>query len=311
MFQDGKYVVKSWWDMAIKETNFDVGILRRGKVRDVYDLGEHLLLVTTDRISAFDVILPTPIPDKGKILTMMSRFWFDFFSEDIKHHLVTSYSSTIVWMYPELKKYEDILKNRSMLVRKYKVLPIECIVRGYITGSGWKSYKRTGMISGIKLPSGLKESQRLEPPLFTPTTKAEQGHDQEITFEDVVLMIGRELAEKIRDISIKLYSKARDYALSRGIIIADTKFEFGLDEDENIYLVDEVLTPDSSRFWYVEDYEEGRSQKSFDKQFVRDYLNSLDWDKAPPGPEVPADVVENTRGRYIQIYNHLTGEDLF
>ncbi len=296
--------------MAVKETNFGVGVLRRGKVRDVYDLGEHLLLVATDRISAFDVILPTPIPDKGKILTMMSRFWFDFFSQDVRHHLVTSYASTIVWMYPELKDYEDVLRHRSMLVKKYKVLPVECIVRGYITGSGWKSYQKTGMVSGIKLPEGLKESQRLDPPLFTPTTKAQEGHDQEISFDDVVSMIGKELAETVRDLSIRLYSKSRDYAMSRGIIIADTKFEFGVDEQGNVYLVDEVLTPDSSRFWYAQDYQEGRPQQSFDKQFVRDYLNSLDWDKTPPGPELPEEIVENTRKRYLQIYSHLTGEEL-
>ncbi len=294
--------------MVIKKTDFKVGAVRRGKVRDIYDLGDCLLLVATDRISAFDVILPTPIPDKGKILTMMSRFWFEFFSRDVRHHLISSYASTIVWMYPSLKEYEDVLKHRAMLVRKCKILPIECIVRGYLTGSGWRSYCRSGSISGIKLPAGLKESARLDPPLFTPTTKAEQGHDQEITFETVVEMLGRELSEKIRDLSINLYLKARDYALSRGIIIADTKFEFGIDEEGEICLVDEVLTPDSSRFWYAQDYEEGRPQESFDKQFVRDYLNSLNWDKTPPGPELPEEVVENTRKRYIQIYTQLTGE---
>ncbi len=294
--------------MVIKKTDFKVGAVRRGKVRDIYDLGDCLLLVATDRISAFDVILPTPIPDKGKILTMMSRFWFEFFSRDVRHHLISSYASTIVWMYPSLKEYEDVLKHRAMLVRKCKILPIECIVRGYLTGSGWRSYCRSGSISGIKLPAGLKESARLDPPLFTPTTKAEQGHDQEITFETVVEMLGRNLSEKIRDLSINLYLKARDYALSRGIIIADTKFEFGIDEEGEICLVDEVLTPDSSRFWYAQDYEEGRPQESFDKQFVRDYLNSLNWDKTPPGPELPEEVVENTRKRYIQIYTQLTGE---
>ncbi len=292
----------------LRETNLPVGQLRRGKVRDVYDLGDYLLLVATDRISAFDVILPTSIPDKGRILTLMSRFWFDFFSQDVDHHLVSSYASTVSWMFPELREHESDLVGRVMLAKKYEVIPVECIVRGYITGSGWRSYKERGEVSGVKLPPGLRESERLSEPIFTPTTKAKEGHDEEIDFREVERLIGADLANRIRDLSLKLYSKAHDYALSRGIIIADTKFEFGVDERGEVYLVDEVLTPDSSRFWYLDDYEVGRPQKSFDKQFVRDYLNSLDWDKTPPGPELPEEVVKATRDRYIEIYERLTGE---
>ncbi len=294
--------------MEVIETNLPIGKLRRGKVRDVYDLGQYLLLVATDRISAFDVILPTAIPEKGVILTMMSRFWFDFFSRDVNHHLISSYASTIAWMFPELKEYEKELTGRVMLVKKCKVLPIECIVRGYITGSGWKSYLRDGVVSGVRLPEGLRESEKLEQPIFTPTTKAKVGHDQEISFDEVKDILGDPVAEQVRQLSIKLYCKARDYAESRGIIIADTKFEFGIDEDGQLCLVDEVLTPDSSRFWYKKDYKMGQSQKSFDKQFVRDYLNSLDWDKTPPGPKLPKDIVENTRKRYLEIYQRLIGE---
>lgn len=296
--------------MTLTQTKFNIGIKRQGKVRDVYDLGNALLLVATDRISAFDVILPTPIPDKGRILTAMSRFWFEFFSSEVKHHLISSYAPTITWMFPDLKPYEEQLQARVMLVRKYKVIPVECIVRGYITGSGWKSYRQKGEVSGIRLPGGLRESERLPEPLFTPTTKAEQGHDEEIGFDEVIRIAGEEVAHKIKDLSIALYSKARDYAESRGIIIADTKFEFGMDDSGEIYLIDEVLTPDSSRFWYLDDYEVGRPQKSFDKQFVRDYLNSLDWDKTPPGPELPGDIVKSTRQRYLEIYQRLTGEPL-
>ncbi len=294
--------------MPVIETNLPVGDLMRGKVRDVYDLGDKILLITSDRISAFDVILPTPIPDKGKVLTLMSRFWFEFFSDSIKTHIISTYASTIVWQFPEIKENESELSQRSMLVKKLKPLPVECIVRGYITGSGWKSYQKTGKISGINLPKGLKESQRLEEPIFTPTTKAEEGHDEEITFKQVQDMIGPDLASVVREKSIELYSLAREYALSRGIIIADTKFEFGLDGEGQLYLIDEVLTPDSSRFWKVDEYQEGRSQKSYDKQFVRDYLSGLDWDKTPPGPHLPDDVVENTRAKYIEILGRLTGE---
>ena len=296
--------------MLVVDTNFNIGARRRGKVRDVYDLGDYLLLVATDRISAFDVVLPTPVPDKGRILTAMSRFWFEFFSGDVKHHLESSFAPVIVWRFPQLKDAEQELSGRAMLVKKYKVLEIECIVRGYITGSGWKSYKKTGMVSGLRLLEGLRESQRLEEPIFTPTTKAQVGHDEEISFDDVVSMIGKDMAERLKEKSIALYSRAREYAESRGIIIADTKFEFGVDEDGELVLVDEVLTPDSSRFWYMDEYEPGRPQKSFDKQFVRDYLNSLDWDKRPPGPELPEDIINNTRNRYLEIFQRLTGESL-
>ncbi len=294
--------------MAVIQTGFDIGSLRRGKVRDIYDLGDKILLVATDRISAFDVVLPTPIPDKGKVLTMMSRFWFEFFSSAIKTHIITTYASEIVWLYPGLREYEEDLTQRSMLVKKLKPLPVECIVRGYITGSGWKSYQKTGRVSAIELPGGLKESQKLSGPLFTPTTKAEEGHDEEISFAQVESMIGKELAGLVRDKSIELYSKARDYAFSRGIIIADTKFEFGLDENGQLYLIDEALTPDSSRFWKVDEYQEGRPQKSYDKQYIRDYLNTLDWDKTPPGPQLPDEIVNASRDKYIEILRRLTGE---
>ncbi len=294
--------------MAVIQTGFDIGSLRRGKVRDIYDLGDKILLVATDRISAFDVVLPTPIPDKGKVLTMMSRFWFEFFSSAIKTHIITTYASEIVWLYPGLREYEEDLTQRSMLVKKLKPLPVECIVRGYITGSGWKSYQKTGRVSAIELPGGLKESQKLSGPLFTPTTKTEEGHDEEISFAQVESMIGKELAGLVRDKSIELYSKARDYAFSRGIIIADTKFEFGLDENGQLYLIDEALTPDSSRFWKVDEYQEGRPQKSYDKQYIRDYLNTLDWDKTPPGPQLPDEIVNASRDKYIEILRRLTGE---
>jgi len=277
-------------------------LLRSGKVREIYDLGDSLLFIATDRISAFDCILPTPIPDKGKVLTKVSLFWFDYLKNVVENHLITA----DVEKFPEpLSAYAAELDGRSMIVKKAEVLPVECIVRGYLAGSGWKEYQKNGTVTGIKLPDGLLESSELPEPIFTPSTKAESGHDINISFDETVEIIGKELAEKVRDVSLKLYSKARDHAKSRGIILADTKFEFGL-ADGNLILIDEVLTPDSSRFWPLDSYEPGKSQPSFDKQFVRDYLSSLDWDKEPPAPELPGEIVEKTREKYFQALKMLT-----
>ncbi len=278
----------------------------RGKVRDIYEVGEYLLMVATDRISAFDVIMPTPIPEKGLVLTQMSLFWFDFLSDIVPNHLVTADISE----YPDIcKPYTEELKGRSMLVVKADPLPIECIVRGYLAGSGLKEYRKNGTICGIKLPEGLKEADRLPEPIFTPSTKAQEGHDVNISFEKCVELIGSELAEKVREISLAIYKKAALYAEERGIIIADTKFEFGLYKDKLI-LIDEALTPDSSRFWPKDEYEPGRPQKSFDKQFLRDWLESIGWNKTPPAPELPEDIVEKTRNRYLEALKRLTERDL-
>ena len=293
---------------ALYKTDFQgLNLLSRGKVRDIYDLGDKLLIVATDRISAFDVVLPTPIPDKGRILTRMSLFWFDFLRDVVPHHLV----SARVEEYPEeLQPYREVLSGRSMLVRKARVLPVECIVRGYITGSAMKEYRQTGKVCGISLPEGLREADRLPEPIYTPSTKAAQGeHDVNITFEECARLIGREMAERVREISLALYRRAAEYAETRGIIIADTKFEFGL-VDGKLILVDEVLTPDSSRFWPREEYQPGRPQKSFDKQFIRDWLMEIGWDKKPPAPEIPPDIVRKTRERYLEALKRLTGEDL-
>ncbi len=279
---------------------------RRGKVRDVYDLGDRLLIVTTDRLSAFDVVLPTPIPDKGRVLTQLSLFWFRLLSDVIPNHILASEVSE----YPaELHAYRDQLEGRSMLVRKTDPLPVECVVRGYITGSGWKDYKKTGSVCGIPLPAGLRESERLDPPLFTPSTKAETGHDENISFEEVAKLIGPERAAEVRDVTLAIYTKARDHAAKRGILLADTKFEFGV-QDGRLIWIDEALTPDSSRFWPQAGYEAGKGQPSFDKQYVRDYLETLDWDKTPPGPALPDDVVTRTRAKYREAYALLTGRDL-
>ena len=287
------------------QTNFD-GVVspKRGKVRDIYDLGNRLLIIVTDRVSAFDVILSEGIPGKGVVLNQISKYWFDKTSDIIPNHLI----STDVDDYPEeFHRYKDVLKGRSMLVKKTSPLPVECVVRGYIAGSGWKEYKDSQSICGIPLPSGIVESARLQTPIFTPSTKAEIGdHDENITFEQTVDLIGRELAEKLRDISIALYSKARDIADGKGIIIADTKFEFGIDQDtEELILIDEALTPDSSRFWPKDEYEPGRSQKSFDKQFVRDYLSSISWDKTPPPPPLPDEVISGTSEKYREALHRL------
>lgn len=285
------------------ETNLkDLGPVKRGKVRDVYDLGDRLLIVATDRISAFDVVLPTPIPNKGKVLTKLSVYWFKQMEGIIENHLI----ETDAEKFPEpLKTYASILKDRSMLVKKTKVIPVECVVRGYLAGSGWKEYKESGSICGIKLPFGLKESEKLPEPIFTPTTKAEMGHDLNITEEEMVEITGKELAQKLKKMSIDIYIKAIEIAEKKGIIIADTKFEFGI-IDGRVILIDELLTPDSSRFWSIKDYAPGKSQDSYDKQIVRDYLNTLHWDKQYPGPELPQTIVEKTAKRYEEILKILT-----
>jgi phosphoribosylaminoimidazole-succinocarboxamide synthase len=279
---------------------------KRGKVRDIYDLGNELLIVATDRISAFDVVLPNGIPKKGKVLTQISKFWFNKTRDIIPNHLI----STDVDDYPKVFwNHREILQERSMLVKKARPLPVECIVRGYISGSGWKEYRRSNSICGIKLPSGLLESSKLERPLFTPSTKAEEGkHDENISFERVVKMLDEGSAERIRTVSISIYNRAMEIAEEKGIIIADTKFEFGIDEDSGeLILIDELLTPDSSRFWPKDEYQPGRPQRSFDKQFVRDYLISIDWNQKPPAPSLPPDVVEKTTEKYIEALRRLTG----
>ncbi|CUS76408.1 phosphoribosylaminoimidazole-succinocarboxamide synthase [Candidatus Kryptonium thompsonii] len=282
-------------------------LIKRGKVRDIYEVDGYLLILATDRISAFDVVLPNPIPYKGYVLNQISVFWFKFLKDIVENHFITD----DVNLFPEVfKESYDQVVYRSMLVKKTRPLPVECIVRGYISGSAWKDYKRSGSVCGVKLPEGLRESDKLNEPIFTPSTKAETGHDENITFEKVVDLIGKELAEKVRDLSLEIYAKAEKYARERGIIIADTKFEFGLDENDNLILIDEVLTPDSSRFWPLSEYEPGKSQPSFDKQYVRDYLESLNWDKQPPAPELPEEVVKKTSEKYLEAYRLLTGEDL-
>jgi phosphoribosylaminoimidazole-succinocarboxamide synthase len=274
--------------------------VRRGKVRDVYDLGDELLLVSTDRISAFDWILPTPIPDKGKVLTQIAAFWFEML--DVPNHLITT---SVDKMKLPAGTDRSQLAGRSTLCRKTNVVPIECVVRGYLTGSGWKEYQKNGMVCGVKLPEGLVESSRLPEPIFTPSTKAETGHDENITFEQMVAITGRELAEELRRRSLRIFERGSEYARQRGILIADTKFEFGRIGDE-VLLIDEVLTPDSSRFWPADRYVPGRGQPSFDKQFVRDWLSSTDWDKNSPPPALPEDVVAKTRKTYIEAYERLT-----
>lgn len=292
----------------VPQTEFDdLSLVRQGKVRDIFDSENGLLMVTTDRLSAFDVVLPDTIPDKGKVLNQISVFWFNHMAPIVGNHLIT----TDVSQYPdEFKPHSQALEKRSMLVRKARPVAVECIVRGYISGSGWRSYLKNRHVSGIELPKGLKESDRLESPLFTPSTKADVGdHDINISFEQTVHMLGKEKAEKLKELSLSLYQKGAEYALSKGIIIADTKFEFGMLGDE-IILIDEILTPDSSRFWPLDTYEPGRGQKSFDKQYVRDWLVASGWDKTPPGPRLPSDVIQHTSDSYKEIYKRLTGEDV-
>jgi phosphoribosylaminoimidazole-succinocarboxamide synthase len=272
-------------------------LFRRGKVRDVYDLGDKLLVISTDRISCFDVVLPTPIPHKGEVLTQLSLFWFELTKNVINNHFITAN----VDEYPEsLRKYKAMLQGRSMLVKKTKALPVECVVRGYLAGSGWKDYQKMGSVSGIKLPAGLKESDKLPEPIFTPTTKEEVGHDMTIDQATLEARIGKDLATQLKELTIKIYKTANDYAVKHGVIIADTKFEFGI-LDGKVILIDEILTPDSSRFWPMDQYEPGHGQPSFDKQFVRDYLETLDWDKTPPGPVLPAEIVKKTTEKYQQV----------
>ncbi len=279
----------------------------RGKVRDIYDLGDRLLIVATDRISAFDVVMPNPIPDKGRILTQLSKFWFDLTKEIVPNHIL----STEVEDYPkECQPYQEMLRSRSMLVVKTEVLPVECVVRGYLSGSGWEEYRKTGEVCGIKLPKGLLESSKLEEPIFTPATKAEMGlHDENIPFEKVKKTIGKDFAQKVKSLSLAIYKKARDFAEQRGILIADTKMEFGV-RAKKLILIDELLTPDSSRFWPRDEYQPGGPQKSFDKQFLRDYLLSIRWDKSPPAPQLPEEIVQKTREKYLEAYERLVGRPL-
>ena len=290
----------------VMNTEFsDLKLLQRGKVRDIYDLQDYLLMVATDRISAYDVVMPDPIPGKGRVLTQISLFWFNEMRGLVRNHVV----SADVKDYPSsCRPYAEVLRGRSMLVKKAAPLSIECIVRGFISGSGWKSYQKTGTVCSISLPHGLVESDRLPEPIFTPSTKAELGsHDENIDFEEAARLIGSSLAEKVRELSLAIYNRGAEIAEARGIIIADTKFEFGLANDELI-LIDEVLTPDSSRFWPRDEYQPGGAQKSFDKQFLRDYLTSIQWPKTPPAPKLPDNVIEGTRSRYHEAYRRLTGK---
>jgi len=292
---------------ALLETRFpDWRLLSRGKVRDNYEVGDALLIVSTDRISAFDHVLPNGIPDKGKVLNQISLFWFEKTAGLVRNHL----KEHRVELFPEtLRRHADVLRGRSVLVTRLRMLPVECVVRGYLAGSGYKEYMKTGSVCGLKLPPGLQESSRLPEPLFTPSTKATSGHDENIPYSKVIDLVGRETAGQVRDLSLAVYRKACEHAESRGILIADTKFEFGIDGD-GVVLADEVLTPDSSRFWPKETYRPGGPQPSLDKQFVRDYLESIRWDKSPPAPRLPDEIVEGTRRRYLDIFELLTGRKL-
>ena len=295
-------MVKAYSEISIPE----LPLYKKGKVREVYEIEDKLLIVASDRISAFDYVLPSLIPDKGKILTQLSKFWFDFTSLVCPNHLLTD---EIDEFPPVLLKYKEILEKRSMLVHKTEVLPVECVVRGYLSGSGWKDYKATGKISGVKVPSGLREADRLDEIIFTPATKAVEGeHDQNISFKEMQKLVEPELANKVKKVSLELFQKASFHALSKGIIIADTKFEFGLLKDELI-LIDEIFTPDSSRFWPLASYSPGQSPPSLDKQFVRNYLESTDWDKESPPPPLPQSIIEQTSKRYLEIYSLLTGKN--
>src|SRR5436190_13337056 len=294
---------------TVLQTTFtDLKLTRRGKVRDVYEVDEdRLLIVATDRISAFDSVSPTPIERKGEVLTALSRFWFAKLAHIVPNHLITS---NIDEMPAAVQAHTEDLRGRSMLVTRTEVFPVECVVRGYLVGSGWKDYQRTGEVCGHHLPAGLRESEKLEKSIFTPATKAETGHDENISEEQMAEIVGPEVMETLREISLRVYSEAADYARGRGIIIADTKFEFGRDRDGRIILIDEVLTPDSSRFWPVDSYEVGQSQPSFDKQYVRDYLESIKWNKQPPCPELPPEIARATTARYLEAYELITGEPL-
>jgi len=295
-------------DSVLLQTDFrDLELFASGKVRDVYQIGsDHLLFIATDRISAFDYVLATGIPHKGQVLTQISLFWFDFLRDLVPNHVVTAEVSK----YPaEVRKYADQLRGRSMLVRRADMFPVECVVRGYLSGSGWKEYKASGSVCGIKLPAGLRESEQLPEPIFTPATKATTGHDENISFEHMSQLVDPEDARMLRNLSLAIYKKAADYARQKGIIIADTKFEFGRTA-AGITLADEVLTPDSSRFWPADKYEPGMSQQSFDKQYVRDYLEEIRWNKQPPAPALPSEVARKTSEKYVQAYRQLTGREL-
>jgi len=290
---------------VVWQTDFPgLKLASRGKVRDLYEVGDDLLLVATDRLSAFDVVLPTPIPDKGRVLTQLSLFWFKTLGDIIPHHVLSATEFP-----PPADVYSQQLAGRSMLCRKTRPLPIECVVRGYLAGSGWKDYRTSGKVCGVALPPGLRESDRLPAPIFTPSTKATSGHDENISFDEVVARVGGERAEELRSVSLQIYRRAAAYAEPRGILLADTKFEFGLIGDRLIW-IDEALTPDSSRFWPAQGYQPGRSQPSFDKQYVRDYLESIGWNKQPPGPQLPPEVVERTRAKYREAYRLLAGVEL-
>ncbi|MGE5309402.1 MAG: phosphoribosylaminoimidazolesuccinocarboxamide synthase [Deltaproteobacteria bacterium] len=292
-------------EQVLLKTHFpELTLFRRGKVRDVYDMGDTLLFIATDRISCFDVVLPDGIPYKGKILTAMSLFWFEYLKDAIQNHLITA----DVEQYPEqLKKYADVLRGRSMLVKKTRSIPVECVVRGYLTGSGLKEYREKGSVSGVLLPKGLEESSMLGLPIFTPSTKEETGHDVNISYEQVIKQMGENASSMLREYSVRIYARARDYAFNKGIILADSKFEFGF-LGNDLILIDEVLTPDSSRFWPKDTYKPGAPQPSFDKQFVRDYLEGLDWDKNPPAPNLPEDIILKTSEKYLEAYKRLTGK---
>jgi len=289
---------------TIMQTDLPIKVLNKGKVRDIYDLDDKLLLVVTDRISAFDYVLPNAIPSKGACLTQLSKFWFDYTKDIVPNHMI----STDIDDFPQmLHKYADSLQYRSMLVKKTKVIPIECIVRGYISGSAWRSYQKDETVCGMKLPSGMKESEQFEEPLFTPSTKAETGHDINISYEKMVDLVGKKISAQLKDYSLEIYNTAAEYALKKGIIIADTKFEFGILNDEVIF-IDEALTPDSSRFWPADSYQPGKSQPSFDKQFVRDYLNSTGWDKNSSPPQLPEEIIKETQKKYQEAYQKITGK---
>jgi phosphoribosylaminoimidazole-succinocarboxamide synthase len=290
---------------VIAQTNFPgLNLRARGKVRDIYELGDRLLIVATDRLSAFDVVLPTPIPDKGRVLTQLSLFWFEKLADVVPNHVISASNFS-----GELAPFAQQLEGRAMLVRRTDPVPIECVVRGYISGSGWKEYQKSGAVCGISLPAGLHESDKLPEPIFTPSTKATTGHDENISFDETVARVGLPLAGKLRDVSLTIYRKASEHAAARGIIIADTKFEFGLLNGELIW-IDEALTPDSSRFWPADQYSPGKAQPSFDKQYVRDYLERIGWNKQPPGPTLPPDVVAATRDKYREAYRSVTGHSL-
>jgi len=309
----GKLTSSGWkrvvtFGAPVLETHLDgLTLVRRGKVRDLYALDDALLIVATDRISAFDYVLPTGIPDKGRVLTQLSAFWFERLRAIVPHHLL----ATDVDAFPDAaRRHAALLRGRSMLVRRTRPLPVECVARGYLAGSGWKEYRATGAVCGVPLPAGLRESDRLPEPIFTPATKAESGHDENISEAEVVRLVGAELAARLKTLTLALYAAGAAHAEACGIIVADTKFEFGLTAAGELLLIDEVLTPDSSRFWPKDDYAPGRPQPSFDKQYVRDYLDAIGWDRQPPAPSLPAEVVERTRAKYLEAYSRLTGGTL-